>query len=265
MQGREILGRGMRALRRSALWWAIGIVSFIVVNLAFWPSLESSAALDGFDEMGALLEAFGAQNIATPAGYIDGQLFALLIPLLLSAMVIMSVSGLTAGDETAGRLELLHALPVGRRTVWFGRWLASMLTLIGVSVAGGLVTLVCLPVFSLDEVAPGRVIGATIGSALLALLHGAVAYLVAGFGGNRAQSAGAAFVVLIVGYVLNFILPISDALAGARRWSPWNWALGEQPVTNGIGATGTTLVAVAGLTCVAAGTWAIERRDLRTA
>ena len=99
-----------------ALWWGLAIVTFSLVNLAFWPSLEGSEALESLEGMSeGLLEAFGAQDIATPAGYLDGQLFALMLPLLLSGMAIAAVTAITSGDEDAGRLELLHALPVTRR------------------------------------------------------------------------------------------------------------------------------------------------------
>ena len=111
----ELLIRGVHALRRSAIWWGLAIVTFSLVNLAFWPSLEGSEALESLEGMSeGLLEAFGAQDIATPAGYLDGQLFALMLPLLLSGMAIAGVTAITSGDEDAGRLELLHALPVTR-------------------------------------------------------------------------------------------------------------------------------------------------------
>ena len=49
------------ALRRSAVWWTVGLVAFIAVNLAFWPSLSGSDALTSLEEStGSLLEAFGA-------------------------------------------------------------------------------------------------------------------------------------------------------------------------------------------------------------
>ena len=40
---------------------------------------------------------------------------------------------ITSGDEDAGRLELLHALPVARSVVWLGRWASSMLVLAAVA------------------------------------------------------------------------------------------------------------------------------------
>jgi len=215
--------------------------------------------------MEAFLEAFGAQNIATPAGYVDGQVFALLLPLLFSAMAITMMSGLTAGDENAGRLELLHALPVGRRQVWFGRWSAAAIVLLAVATISMLVTLACLPVFSLTEVPAGRIVMATIGCALLAAFHGSVAYAAAGFGASRGLSAGVGIVVLVTGYIVSFVLPIADALTGARNWSPWYWALGDQPVSNGIEVWRLLLIAALTAVLVTAGTAAVDRRDIHTA
>lgn len=262
---RELIAGGLRSLRRSAVWWTLGIVAFIVVNLAFWPSLENSNALDSLDGMQSVLEAFGAQNIATPAGYVDGQVFALLLPLLFSALAITVMSGLTAGDETAGRLELLHALPVGRRSVWFGRWAAAALSMVIIAAIAGFATVVSLPLFSLTEVSVGRVLVATLGCLLLGAFHGSVTYLAAALGAARGLAAGTGIVVLVVGYLMSFVLPLADAMSWARTWSPWYWALGDQPVTNGIEPWRLLLVSGLMLLLVGLGTAAIDRRDIRTA
>lgn len=261
----ELVARGLHGLRRSAMWWAAGIVAFAVVNAALWPSLEGSEALEGFEDMGALLEAFGAQNLASPAGYLDGQVFALMLPLLLSGMAVAQASLLTAGDEDAGRLELLHALPVSRRAIWLSRWASSLAALAVVSAAVAVAVVVCLPVFSFDGVGAGRVVVATGASALLAGFHASVAYAVAGVGGSRGRAVGIAVGVLIAGYLASFVLPIADSLRGARRWSPWYWAIGEQPVLEGV--SGPRLALLAGITAVLVwfGTAAVDRRDIRSA
>ncbi len=262
---REIVLRGVRAVRRSMWWWTVGVVAFILINLAFWPTLEDSDALDSFEEMEDLLAAFGAQNITTPAGYLDGQVFALLVPLLLASMAITVVSALTAGDESAGRLELLHALPVGRSTIWLGRWFASLAMLLVVAAISLAATLLALPIFSLTEADVGRVIGAMVGCVLLAAFHAAVAYAAAAFGATRPLAVGISIVVLVAGYVAAFVLPIAESLSGARRWSPWYWSLGEQPVSNGVPVGWMVVVALLTVGLVAIGTAAVERRDIRTA
>ncbi len=262
----ELFRRGIHALQRSGMWWAIGIAAFALVNLAFWPSLESSDSLAALEKAsGDLLEAFGAQNINTPAGYLDGQMFALMLPLLLSGMAIAMVTLLTAGDEDAGRLEFLHALPVTRRAVWLSRFAAATVTVLVVAAVITLVTIASTQVFSLDGVSASRVTAATFACALLGLFHASIGYLVAGSGHSRSTSVGVAVLVLLVGYVVSFVFPLSDRLSGTQKLSPWYWAIGEQPVSNGVDLA--TLALLSGLTVafVAVGTVLVERRDIRGA
>lgn len=261
----ELVGRGVHALRRSTFWWAVGVVVFVVLNAAFWPSLEGSDALQGFEDMGDLLDAFGAGNLASPAGYLDGQVFALMLPLLLSGMAVAGCSSITAGDEDAGRLELLHALPVGRRAVWLSRWAASLLVLAATTALVAAVITVCLPVFSLDGVAAESVVAATAGCGLLAAFHAAVAFAAGGAGASRGRAIGVAVLVLVAGYMMNFLLPLADAVAGARQWSPWYWAIGEQPVSDGLHAGRLLLLAAFTIALVWVGASAVTRRDIRAA
>lgn len=261
----ELLSAGVRAVRRSATWWTVGIAAFSVVNIAFWPSLEGSDSLASLqDTSGDLLEAFGAQNIATPEGYLDGQMFALMLPLLLSGMAITMSTALTAGDEDAGRLELLHALPVARRTVWLARFGAALCALVLVSGIVAAATVIATRVFSLDVSAP-RVVAATFGCAALAAFHASVCYLAAASGRSRPVAVGAGVLVLVAGYVASFVFPLSDAFAGAQKVSPWFWALGEQPITDGLDVLPVLGLLAVSAALVAAGTLLLERRDLRTA
>jgi ABC-2 type transport system permease protein len=260
----HIAGTGAKALRRATFWWGLGIALLVLTTVGFWPSLQGTQALQNFNDMGAVLEAFGAQNIATPAGYLDGQMFAVVLPLLLSGMAIAGLTALTSGDEDAGRLELLHALPVSRQTVWCGRWLAATAMLLLVAVATALVMIVCLPVFSLEEVGVWPVTAATAGCALLAMFHASVAFAVGALGARRGGAVGVSVCVLVVGYVLGFLAPLAGSLSWMRKLSPWFWALGEQPVTNGIASWWLVVLTLLTVALVAAGMWGITRRDIRT-
>jgi ABC-2 type transport system permease protein len=261
----ELVKRGASALRRSTIWWGVGIGALTITTAGFWPSLEGSEALEGFDDMESLLEAFGAQNMATPAGYLDGQMFAVMLPLLMSGMAIAGVTALTSGDEDAGRLEFVHALPVSRRAVWLGRWSAAMLMVLAVTIATSLVMALFLPIFSLDEVGTWAVVGATFGCALLAAFHAAVAFAAGGLGARRGGAVAASVCVLVIGYVLGFLAPIVEQLRWMRSLSPWYWGLGEQPVSNGLDLGRLVLLATVTAGFVALGAAAIDRRDIRSA
>jgi ABC-2 type transport system permease protein len=260
----ELVRRGAVALRRSTIWWAIGIAVLIVTTTAFWPSLEGSEALRQFEEMGSVLEAFGAQNLATPAGYLDGQMFAIMLPLLLSGMAIAGVTTLTAGDEDAGRLEFLHALPVSRSGVWLGRWAAATLMLLIVTIATSAVMALFLPIFSLDEVGTWSVVAATIASGLLAVFHAAIAFAAGAFGARRGGAVAASVCALVLGYVLGFLAPIVEKLRWLHNLSPWFWALGEQPVSNGLDPRRLTALVAVSVALLILGVKAIDRRDIRS-
>ena len=56
-----------------------------------------------------------------------------------------------------------------------------------------------------------------------------------------------------------------DALGGAKELSPWYWAIGTQPVSDGISLVRVVLLLVVTGALVALGTWGVGRRDIRTA
>jgi len=258
--------RGAAAVRRSGSWWGFGIVAFALVNLAFWPSLEESGSLAELeDSMGSMLEAFGAQGLSTPAGYLDGQLYAFLLPLLFSGAAIAMISALTSGDEDAGRLELLHALPIRRTTLWLARLGAATLVLAAIVVTTAVLVVASLAPFSLEDAGYGRVLAATAACGALALFHGTVAYALGGLGSSRGLALGGAIGVLVVGYVVAFVLPIAAGLAWVRGLSPWHWAIGEQPVSDGISPAPFTLLLAVTALLIALGTWGVTHRDIRTA
>jgi ABC-2 type transport system permease protein len=108
-------------------------------------------------------------------------------------------------------------------------------------------------------------VGATAACALLAAFHAAVAYAAGGIGVRRATAVGLAVLVLVAGYVASFLFPLVDALRGARAWSPWYWAIGEQPVTDGVSGPRLFLLLAVTAALVWLGTAAVQHRDIRSA
>jgi ABC-2 type transport system permease protein len=256
--------RDLASLRRATLWWSLGVASLALLNLAFWPSLEGSEAMQAFDDMGSLLEAFGAEDMATASGYLDGQLFALMLPMLLTGMTIATVSGRTAGDEGQGRLEILHALPVSRRAVWLGRLGACLLSTLAVAGVTGLLVLLSRGLFSFEEVSATAVLGAIVGSLALAGLGAAITYAAGAAGASRGAAAGIGATIVVASYVMAYLAPLLESLEAVRSWSPWHWALGEQPVSDGVSAGSVLGVIAIAAALVAGGTFRLARRDIHS-
>ncbi|MGH2407698.1 MAG: hypothetical protein ACRDF7_06445, partial [Candidatus Limnocylindrales bacterium] len=95
-------------------------------TIAFWPAFKGTTALnDALKVLPAgMLEAFGLQDFASPAGYLRGGLYELIVPLMFAAAGVMLANSATASEEDAGRLELFLAQPVTRRAFMTARALA---------------------------------------------------------------------------------------------------------------------------------------------
>src|SRR5439155_14410930 len=108
------------------LGWTIAFVLLVVSTVAFWPAFKGSTALnEAFQTLPqGMIQAFGLQDFASPAGYLRGGLYELIVPLMFAAAGVMFANGATAAEEDAGRLELLLAQPVTRRAFMTGRALA---------------------------------------------------------------------------------------------------------------------------------------------
>jgi ABC-2 type transport system permease protein len=260
----------MRATLRSAIAWAGSIAGLVALTVAFWPAFEGSTDLGAmFDEMleqvpPGLIEAFGMQDFGSPAGYLRGNLYDLLVPLLLGAAAIALAGALTAGEEDAGRLELVVAQPVSRAAVFGGRT-GALIGWLTVLVAAMAVTQVASDaVFGL-EIALDRLAATIILCGLLALLHGALALAVAGWLPRPSAVLGVGLAVLVGGFVVAALFPLSDVLRPWAGLSPWDWALAGDPLVNGGDPWRYAALAIPSALLVAVGLVGFARRDVRSA
>jgi hypothetical protein len=138
MSGRllELVLVPWRAMRRAAIVWGAVLALFIGATVAFWPAFKGTSAISqAFDQMpSGLVQALGMQDIGSPAGFLRGNLYDFLLPLLLIGAAVTMASGQTAGEEDAGRLELYLAQPVTRTALWAGRVTALVLALAVVAI-----------------------------------------------------------------------------------------------------------------------------------
>lgn len=262
----ELLNRGLGAQRRSALVWGGALVLLTASVLAIWPSMSESGSLDTLVSgmSPELITALGLESYGSAAGFLNGNLYALFLPLLFAVLGIMHTNALTAGDEDAGRLELLLALPISRVSVYLSRFIAVVLVLAVITVlVGGAVGIGAM---TLDmDLAVTGVVAATLGIFLLALFHAALAFALAGLGLRAAVVLAGSLGVLVLGYVASALLPMIESLDGIAAASPWHWALGEQPLENGFDGTGIALLVGGQLVLLAVGLVAVRRRTIRTA
>lgn len=262
----ELLIRGLGAQQRGALTWGIALVALTASVLALWPSMRESGSLDSLVSglSPELIAALGLENFGSAAGFLNGNLYALLLPLVFATIGITHTNALTAGDEDAGRLELLIALPVSRVGLYLSRFTAVVLILAAITVAVGATVGFTAPMLDMD-LAASAVIAATLAVFLLALFHAALALALAGLGLRSSTVLAGSLGALVLGYLLYALLPLIGALEHLAALSPWDWALGGSPLENGFDGAGAAMLIGGSLALLALGLAGVRRRTIRTA
>jgi len=260
----ELILVPLGALRRSSLIWGAVLAAFAGVTVAFWPAFEGSSAISqAFDQMpSGLVQALGMQDIGTPAGFLRGNLYDFLIPLLLIGAAVTMASGQTAGEEDAGRLELFLAQPVSRGALFVGRVVALVIAVaivVAIMLAGQLASDAAVGL----ELPASNLIATVLLCALLALMHAGLAFTIAGWLPRPSVALGAAIAVGVAGYLVVALFPLNATLAPWRHVSPWDWAFGGDPLVHGTDAWRYAALAAPAIALAGLGAFGFSRRDVR--
>lgn len=263
-----VVRRTVGTRRRWLVGWSIGVVAFVVLNLAFYPSFRDQA--DQMNQMFAnlpesvrsLIGLGGGLDPFSPVGYLSSQVFALSLPLLLLVAGI-GLGAAMAGDEEHGLLETTFSSPVRRRTVLLGRSAGHAVLLGGLAVVALVTVAVSVRAVSLD-VGPAEIVWPVVALLLLVLAASQLTLAVGAWTGRRPVAIAAGSVVAVASYVVTSLAdariaffehlrPVSlfthyDVVDLLRTGRP-TWSLA---VLAGVAMVSTAL-AVVGL----------ERRDVR--
>jgi ABC-2 type transport system permease protein len=241
------------------------VTAYVLLIAAIFPSIESSKDLDELVENypDALKSLFGlgSGSLTSGAGYLDAELFSLMIPLLVLVLAIGSGARVFAGEEDAGRLELILAYPVRRSRAVVAK-AAAVAAEVALLCAVLFVVLTVLdPVFGL-ELELGRLAAALGGIAALGVLHGWLALAVGTAVPSRALAVGVPAAVAAAGYLVGGLHELAGWLDPFRFLSAF-WWIGSSPLQNGTDGWGVLVVLAAALAVLAAATLLVERRDLK--
>lgn len=262
----ELIAVALRAVRRAGVVWALSIAALIALTVAFWPAFRDEAALDDIiaSMPQALIDAFGLADFGTPAGFLRGNLYAVLVPLMLAVAGVLLMNGQTASDEDSGRMEPYLALPVTRASVFIGRAIGVGVWLAVIGAVMVATQLAANAIFGVD-IGADRIVATVVLCLLIGAFHAGVAALIAGWTGRPGVVLGVGMLIAVAGYVAMALFPISSVLAPWRHASPWDWALGGDPLTNVTEAWRFAALAVPAVVMVAIGAWLFGRRDVNSA
>ena len=229
--------RGLRDRRRGLVGWALGIAAYVVLQTSFYPSVRNSEFQRAIARYPEGLKAFfgGAQSFdfSTGSGYLDVELFSLVVPALLVIAAIGFGVAALAGEQERGTLDLLLANPLTRRRVVLEKTVAMAATLAMLSVVVFVTLAVMNPIVDLG-VGLTDLGAACLGAALVGFGFGMVAMLVGAASGSRAVAIGVPAALFVASYLLVGLAGLVTWLEPFRIVSPLYHATGTHPLTNGL-------------------------------
>src|SRR6478672_8683126 len=96
-------------------------------------------------------------------------------------------------------------------------------------------------------------------------MPGLVAALIAGWTGRPGLVLGVGMTLAVAGYVAVALFPLAGVLKPWRHASPWDWALGGDPLTGTTDAWRYLALGVPAVLLILAGGWLFGRRDVKAA
>lgn len=261
----SVLLKTLRDQRRTFLWWSAGLSAVNALIIILYPSVEDVPELDAIMESmpEALARLFMGDvvNLTSPEGYLNSQLFILVLPLLFLVFTIGRGSGAIAGEEERGTLDLLLSLPVRRSQVVLEKFVA----MVAATMALGLVSWLSMAAAALavgmeiDFVRLGEV---TLSCTLLGLAFGAMALALGCAKGSRGLCLGVTSALAIAAYFLNALAPIAESLEPAQKLSPFYLYIGADPLTSGLNFVHAGVLTGLTTAFLAIGVVLFGRRDL---
>jgi ABC-2 type transport system permease protein len=192
---------------------------------------------------------------------VHAELLSIVMPVLFIIFAVLSGADATAGEEDRRTIDLLLANPISRTRVVLEKFAALTTVVVAMGVALVLTLLVGGLAADLRPDA-WHLVQATGAIVLLAVGFGALALALGAWRGRRGLARGLAAAVAAGTYLLGSLALLVSSLSDYRYASPFYYAIGAQPLRNGLGI-GYALVLVVSVAVPAVLAVALfERRDL---
>jgi ABC-2 type transport system permease protein len=261
-----VVRKELRDQRRALLGWSGGLIAMVALYGSFWPSIRDNA--DQFESYmeslpDALRNWLGELSIATPVGYLQGELFTVLGPALLLVFAIGAGARSIAGEEEQRTMDLLAVTPITRSRIVLEKFVAMTITAFGIGLVLWLAIVTLGPLFDLS-VPIDRVAAATLQLVLLGVAFGAIALLLGCWLGRRGLAMGITAAIAVASYLVNAFAPAVGGLAWAARLSPFYYFTEGPPLAQGLNpAHAAVLIAIAAV-AILASVLLFQRRDIRS-
>lgn len=248
--------------RRSLIGYCLGMAVYVLVVVAMYPAFKTSTSLDKLiasDSTAAAL--FGISGpISTSGGWLNGNIYANFLPLIMLLLTIGYGAACLAGQDEDGTLGLLAVLPVRRTAIAMQKAaaMAAQAALLTITVA---VFVIIGRSFQLD-ITVTRIASVSAAVFLMGMAFGLVTMAIGALAGRKGTAIGAGTALAAASYLISSLAPVASWIRPARYASLFYWSVGNGQVTQGVSAGDYAVLTGTAVCALAAAILAFRRLDI---
>lgn len=251
--------KAFRDARVTAIGGGILSFSLALMYVLLFPSIQES-----FEELELpeYVESFAgaAGSYSTPEGYLATEFFTA-VPITLVIFAIVAGTAATAGEESAGTLDLLLAQPIRRRRVIIEK-AGGIGAAVSVALLAGLPGIYLGQVFVDLDVGPLRTLAAMMATLPLLFVFAALAMVLGAFLPTRALAVAGATALAVIAYVVHTVGALVDSLSEVRKLTPFYWSDASHALVGDFEVWRSVVLLAVSVALVGLAAWAFERRDI---
>jgi len=263
---RNVFAKTIRDNLRSTIGWVLGAGVLTAWLSSMYPYIRDSDAMREFLEQmpPELMAAFGMDpaTFLTGAGYLSGQMYTFVGPVIMIGFAVGLGVGVTAREEQEGTLDMLLSAPVSRSHVVLSKLAASALLAGLIPAVMAAVLLVANRPLGL-EISIQGILAINVALWLLGMVFAVVAATVGAFTGTPGAARGVAFFAAVLAWFVNVFEPLFDWLKLPSKVSPFTWYTEGNPMLN-LWSTGFWWLLLTVVALTSATVWLFSRRDIAT-
>ena len=240
-----------------AMWLVAALIG--LMDLVIYPSYRDS--LGDFRMPEAMQAMIGeGLSIASPEGFVSAEFYSW-VPLLFITVAIIAGTGVTAGEESSGTMDVLLAQPVSRRRLALEK-AAGVAIPVTVGMIASLAGFYVAKLFADFPIGPWRLFETTVSMIPVVLLFAAIALWAGVTFPSRGTASMFSIGVVVVAYFLQLMGPTVGLMETPQKLSPFYWSDAATVLVNGFQwIRFLVMLGVAALVLVAM-LWFFERRDI---
>ena len=248
--------------RIGLLGWTLGHIGAVLLYLPFYPSIGGNREMQSFftDFPPEVVTLFGLDQLYSGPAYTQATYYGLTAFLLLAIAAVSWGAAAIAGDEESGGLELTLAHGVSRAQVVLERALALVARVLVVTAVAG-ITVWLLNDSAQLAVEPSGLLAVSASLIGLSLVVGLASLAAGAITGRRSVATAVGAGIAVLAYVLDAVSKTAN-LPWLANLSPYSWAFGASPITDGFDLRGLTLLFATAAVLLVVAVGSFRRRDV---